>query len=515
MSISESEPLRQFVRAGAGAGKTWNLTRQVVYKALKFRKETGEWPKTVMTTFTRKATQELKERLLTFCLQEEPEAIEFVQSSSFLIITTMHGLFATYLRRYGYSMGLPSQYKVVDGQQGDYWRKKVLKEILLTKEEHSQLLNSFDVRRLLQVLKSYEDLYWYNSYKPAQTNQMEVLCLALAQESSSHLKEVRNQGSHYVQGEKWEDYWSYIKSIINALEVSQSWDSVRTALEKSWGKAAKPRKSKNNPGLPEHIDTPLKKTLEQVKSFIENPEYDPQLWPAMEKLLKDFSALSGEYMKELFSMKLKEAYLEANDLENYALKLMKEHPQTIDQFSKDWDMWFIDEFQDTSPKQIEMMDLFMGKKPCYIVGDPQQSIYLFRGSRSEVFFNKQRSMEEAGELITQLQDNYRSQADVLDFINQFFPFISSSFNTMSPKVDSEGLSQSVVVSHVDENDEDWEIQNILVQVKELLDQGVSPKEICILGRTNDQLNAIQKHLMRAGFPVISHSSANYYSRREI
>ena len=47
----QPEPLRQFVRAGAGAGKTRNLVQQVVGQALEYRRVHQKWPRTVITTF--------------------------------------------------------------------------------------------------------------------------------------------------------------------------------------------------------------------------------------------------------------------------------------------------------------------------------------------------------------------------------------------------------------------------------------------------------------------------------
>ena len=52
------------IRAGAGAGKTTTLTETVLGIAENFKKTHDRWPKLIVTTFTRKATQELRERLL-------------------------------------------------------------------------------------------------------------------------------------------------------------------------------------------------------------------------------------------------------------------------------------------------------------------------------------------------------------------------------------------------------------------------------------------------------------------
>ena len=72
--------LTQIVQAGAGAGKTYGLVQQVTDVALWWRQKYGRWPRMVVTTFTRMATQELRERLLIKAL--ELRANNLVQSQN-------------------------------------------------------------------------------------------------------------------------------------------------------------------------------------------------------------------------------------------------------------------------------------------------------------------------------------------------------------------------------------------------------------------------------------------------
>ena len=65
-------------RAGAGAGKTTGLVERVT-EVFRAYRERGESPRVVLTTFTRKATQELKERLIArACRDQDPELLQFV-----------------------------------------------------------------------------------------------------------------------------------------------------------------------------------------------------------------------------------------------------------------------------------------------------------------------------------------------------------------------------------------------------------------------------------------------------
>lgn len=514
MQISKPQPLRQFVRAGAGAGKTTNLTQEVVEQALSFKSQTGQWPKTVMTTFTRKATQELKERIIKYCLEKKPEALEFVQSSSYLTITTMHGLFDHFLRRHAVVYGFPSQFNIVDTYKGDFWRKQILKDIFSEHSPFENLLSLMSVTELMRFLKSYESLYWYNEYRIASLEDFKEFAIKLAKSKGEEIKRLTLEAQNLVDGEKWQDYFSNLDNFLSQLLAATSWESILTLIEKHQENFSIPRASKTNPALIDDVRKPLKTNLDSLKSLQTEPEYSLDIWQESIPLLNQFSKLADVYMDKLFKKKAEEACLEADDLENFTLRLVNEKPQQAEKYREAWDLWFIDEFQDTSPKQLKILSVFLRDKSCYIVGDPQQSIYLFRGSRSEVFLDTQKDMEASGAQIKHLQDNYRSQENLLRFFNKFFAFAGEQFNEMNPKV--EGVSsKAVIISKINSEDEDCEINHITQQVKSLLEQGVSPKDICILGRRRQDIEKVERALMLSGFPVISHSSANYFLRREI
>src|SRR5689334_3486826 len=97
------------VRAGAGAGKTTGLVNKVieVYRQFHAHGQTG--PRIVLTTFTRKATQELKERLILRAVSEkDADLLQFVSDSSRLHISTIHGLLNIFLKQVGHLAGLDS-----------------------------------------------------------------------------------------------------------------------------------------------------------------------------------------------------------------------------------------------------------------------------------------------------------------------------------------------------------------------------------------------------------------------
>ncbi|MCB0377047.1 MAG: UvrD-helicase domain-containing protein [Bdellovibrionales bacterium] len=515
MQIPESQSLKEFVRAGAGAGKTTNLTKEVVSRAVAFHKENGRWPKTVVTTFTRKATQELRERLLAYTISEHPEAVEFLQSSSYLFITTMHGLFDIFLRRHGQVIGLASQFKIVDSFEVDNWRKRVIRDLLLAPKDDGEWLSRYEVRILFDKLRSYERLFWLGGYRVPGVTDLEHLNLSLVQAQGDALANLLARALAFDLDDRWPAFLSYLQELMELCRDSASWSEFYQPMSQILGRESKPRNSKNKPGLPSEMEEEIKAVLDNLKKWMEAEELNPKRWPAFIEEQKRFESLAKDYMQGLFKRKIKEAAIEADDLENLSLNILQKHPMAVERFGKDWDQWFIDEFQDTSPKQLQLLNPFIGDRPCYMVGDPQQSIYLFRGSRSEVFFNKQEEIVEEGGKLSYLQNNYRSQEKLLNFFNNFFPSVDASFEVMTPKVVASTSDHSVTISRCHAEDDQVEWFHVMEEMTKLLEHGSSPKDIAVLGRTNRDLDRLQKVLMRNGFPVVSHSSANFFSRREI
>ena len=164
------------IRAGAGAGKTYSLTREVIGQALTFQQEKQRWPRFVVTTFTKKATQELSERLMALALNEFPQAMEFVSSSQFLKVSTIHGVLDDFLKEQGHIIGLKSDFSYLKEGEAQFLSKKTLKAII--EEGVAQihpLLKYFSFSQLHDFLRtsSQRDLH---DYKPLSLSQaMEFL----------------------------------------------------------------------------------------------------------------------------------------------------------------------------------------------------------------------------------------------------------------------------------------------------------------------------------------------------
>ena len=102
------------IQAGAGAGKTTNLIQTFIENVKAFKAQHQRYPHVVISTFTRKATQELKERLYAQALKEnDQELFDYLNKKSWVHISTLHGLLVPFLSRYGSKAGLNPELKII------------------------------------------------------------------------------------------------------------------------------------------------------------------------------------------------------------------------------------------------------------------------------------------------------------------------------------------------------------------------------------------------------------------
>ncbi len=191
--------------------------------------------------------------------------------------------------------------------------------------------------------------------------------------------------------------------------------------------------------------------------------------------------------------------------------------------------FFIDEFQDTSELQWQNMIPLIenaitqqfidgNKGSLMLVGDAKQSIYRWRGGLPEQFIgltNNTNPFHVEKETYN-LPTNYRSRKEVVDFNNDFFTFISNKLGDSSHQVIYEKGNQQkstqkgggyVKFEFLDFNNKEeankLNAEKVQETIENLLDQGFSEKDICILTRKKSEGILLGSHLQEKGFSVIS------------
>ena len=130
--------------------------------------------------------------------------------------------------------------------------------------------------------------------------------------------------------------------------------------------------------------------------------------------------LSG-FVEHLQRRKHDAALLDFDDLLLKTRDLLRDNAEVRHELQGRFKFILVDEFQDTDPVQTEIVTLLDEGRPgkLFIVGDPKQSIYSFRGADIEVYAATRRKMEKTGQVL-QFQQNFRSASTILDWVNAVF-----------------------------------------------------------------------------------------------
>ncbi len=199
-----------------------------------------------------------------------------------------------------------------------------------------------------------------------------------------------------------------------------------------------------------------------------------------------------------------------DDLIVYTLELLKNNQDIRKKWQEYFSYILVDEFQDTSYHQFELIKLLVkDNKNLFIVGDPDQMIYSWRGAYSSIFKDFTKVYPNYEQII--LDQNYRSTKKILDvsnmLINENKERIEKSLFTNNH--DGDQVEYYHALSANDETR--W----IINKIKGLLELGYKYKDILILYRSNYSSRAIEQALVGSSLPYTIFGGFKFYQRKEI
>ncbi len=209
--------------------------------------------------------------------------------------------------------------------------------------------------------------------------------------------------------------------------------------------------------------------------------------------------------------------------------------------------FFIDEFQDTSEMQWQNLiplidnalsgqDEYGDKGTLMIVGDPKQSIYRWRGGKAEQFIElskDQNPFNNPDKKLTQLEYNYRSYSQIIEFNNSFFKLLANEFQHLDYKDLYENHSHQKVnfktggyvnISFLPETAESEDealdktemyVQATLDTINTVLEKGFEYKDIVVLTRKRGQGIAVANYLTEQGVPLLSSETLMIQNATEV
>ena len=172
--------------------------------------------------------------------------------------------------------------------------------------------------------------------------------------------------------------------------------------------------------------------------------------------------------------------------------------------------WFVvDEFQDVSPLQYTLLDLWLGgRDELCVVGDPSQTIYSFAGARSDYLLNFRRWFPKATSV--ELVRNYRSTPEIIRVANEVIgPQASDSI-----RLRAQHASGAKVEWH-EAADEPAEASAVAARITSLNQRGVAFQDMAVLFRINAQSEVFEDALTAAGIPYVLRGATRFFERPEV
>lgn len=214
---------------------------------------------------------------------------------------------------------------------------------------------------------------------------------------------------------------------------------------------------------------------------------------------------------EQYQQKLKEYNaLDFDDLLYQTVTLFEGHLEILEEFQNRWNFLLIDEYQDTNAAQYLLTKLLAKRhQNVFAVGDPDQSIYSWRGANVQNIL--QFPKDYPGAKVLTLEQNYRSTKHILAAANGL---ISHNKNRYEKKLWSAREEGNKVQVHICQTDKE-EVALVIEQLTKYRRMELPLSECVIFYRTHFQSRLFEDALLRHGIPYQIIGGVSFYMRREI
>ncbi len=510
------------LKASAGSGKTFALS--VRFLALLFK---GANPSEILTlTFTKKATAEMKERILDYLKILQKENLEnekekeksqnilkeleekyrlnpsFVQNSAQKIyqrflnaeirISTIDAFFQSILRKFCWFVGLSANFEVNEDTKAHQQQLNASFLSALNNEQLEELsvfiaqclsydsYTSDSILERLRFLKNKLYLFDPNKKDPVFNEEGFLEKLRNLNQQIQNIETASNEAKKAI---KCDDFREFLNSSLTWLEKKGEYRYFKKIKDEI-------------PTLEsecEEIENDLKRYYEAKESALFKKF--PKFIQLYDKATSKIQALDFDAIK---------------DKVHALLNGYEEMPAEFFYFRLDSRIAhiLIDEFQDTSLNDYKILAPFIDEikagigqakwhRSVFFVGDVKQSIYGFRGSFSSLFESVSKDFYHDN-----LEFNHRSSPLIINYVNTIFKKAYQNSPTAYleqkyPKASSNKHARDgyVKVSLV-ADERELLLKQILQEAKNLLEHRIDPKDITLLCATNDDALEIKNYLQK-------------------
>ena len=230
----------------------------------------------------------------------------------------------------------------------------------------------------------------------------------------------------------------------------------------------------------------------------------------LRKLEDTASSLKDKVMYRYFYEQRKCYGLDFDDIVYFALYILKEDRQVREKWQKRMEYIMVDEFQDIDKDLYELAEILSGyHKNLFVVGDPDQTIYTWRGA--DVNFILEFESKHPGSRTIVLDTNYRSSPEILAAANAL---IAHNRQRMEKKLVPVLPSQKKPC-YYHAKTQRGEAEFLAAEVKKLTAGGLEASKIAVLYRAHHVSRAVEEAFIREKIPYVLYSGVEFYKRKEI
>ena len=212
------------------------------------------------------------------------------------------------------------------------------------------------------------------------------------------------------------------------------------------------------------------------------------------------------YQRRLFASNA----VDFDDMLMLTVQVLERFPEALERWQSAFRQVLVDEYQDTNHAQYRLLQLLAAKhRNVFAVGDPDQSIYSFRGADIRNILDFERDFGGAG--VVALEQNYRSTNAILESANA----VIDCNRDRKPKRLWSELGAGDPVEVVEVEDEHAEARFVAAEIGRQVESGASAAEMAVFYRTNAQSRVLEDVLVRQGIPYQVIGGPRFYERAEI
>lgn len=448
------------VSASAGSGKTAVLTERIINLILNYGVSINE---ILIITFTNAAASEMSERILkNLELRVNEDNKDFLEEQIFLIsnsnIQTFHSFCLDVLKNNYYKLNLDSNIKILKDSQRKIMIDEVIEEVFSNyynekNENFISVVNKYGGKYSDEKLREFIiQIYNFILTKPNIDEFREDILKIynfenqeifktkwgayLKEEYILEISKIRNLIEDFKYGicfsDKEEEIIFEDLKIINdfVLSLEDDYEKCRRFINSIKFKRA-PSKASEYFEEYKSIRGKLKKFFEDLKKKIFFKSLDEVFKNIVDlrEIINILLEITYKFKEEFDLKKRSQSLIDFNDMEHLTLKLLEDE-SVRENLKNKFKYIFIDEYQDTNYIQEYLVNKIKREDSpnVFMVGDIKQSIYSFRGAKVDLFHEKYKNYNTLTSLDNSnnfknkilLYDNYRSEKEVIDFINFIF-----------------------------------------------------------------------------------------------